>query len=244
MTCVAERKRLVGILGDFARERTTVRQLEEGLAGLSDAADEDVWVLARYYSDKFGDDDSRILVDRDEWNELQRTLLFLESDLPLVEPETRLSWPVVGWGCDAAQVWASSAAVAGVSLFWFSRRVALLFLVCATMLCFWHRIRVQRGRRTVLRRLPVGVFTPFASPLELIRQRRAVPGFVKTPYPESLRRRYEECLRRGNIVVLAGLAVLAFAALFAAFTVIWPVVLFVLCLPVWREPETAPIRYW
>lgn len=232
---VREKRALLhSLLSDFVRGEMPLRDLVRRLEEFPDTRDEAVDDLVFEFCLMHEDDDAReIRVGKAEWKLLQRTLLFLESDLPLGSPEAA-GKRVRVWD------WAHLAAVAalmgcGAALcmgawYWHPLFALIALAACG---CRWMQMRLHPEPPEP--GIPFERVYPFASFSQLLAERKRNARFKKNPCPWAADSRWG-----GNAVPYSGFdGVVSVVNVMCFCVIIWPVVLLFLCLPnrVARERE-------
>ena len=200
----------------YLNDEITSSRLDKELNAIADATvDRTVWHVCStmwlFYDDLV---DHKVVATKDEWNHFHRLLLLLKSHASL-ELAGHLRWSI-----RQLIALAGLALFAGAVIRWgFGVHLVLVTvpLGAVSMLLSYWRTRVERPLVQACAPL-----TPFASVSDLLRTRRAVPGFLKRRYPDALgerriRGRTEETLK----TVLA----------FVSWLVVSPVALAVAALP-------------
>lgn len=213
-----ERDEMAGAIRDYLAERMLPPDFSVAIVNFGlESADETViqvaWEIEAHVSRR----PARSL-DKAVWDRIQRVLLVLQSDYE-VRCETRVR-----------RGWAQGFALMGVTLFvlvWivWGFGVALVFLsvpLGAPAFALWMRQVLREDRRKRMSR----PLAPFSSIPELLRVRRAVTGFSKTPYPH--RRPAHEPTKR---IVSIGASCYATALRFLLSFIAMPVILIGLLLP-------------
>lgn len=229
-----ERDALRAALNRFLDEGFPFAELEERLTPFAAAKDDLVAGMSLYIANTYGEQcESVACVDREKWDELQRLLLYLETDLEAREPEARPGWDV---GNTLA---APVAVLAGWN--WLTTGRPTVYLACCvlTVMALVFRIALtRRKRRETPGYMHPDCYAPFASLAELLRERRKIAGFAKRKCPAGADERFRAACARHRPLV----AVLLAAILAVGIVGMWPVMLLMLCLPVWTGCMRTPRR--
>lgn len=238
MICLKERRNLRNLLSDFADGRLSGREFARSLdefAGSMDATIREIAFNFSMYHDGDKRRKGRALIFQHEWDEIQRSLLFLDSNSQIVEEK-------VVWIFNWVQI---PAVLAGIVAIWQyqieSKRFEILLPWAVVAVLFALRLRPwlcwRRAKQDVTPVFPIETVSPFNDVQSMVRALRATPGFKKCRQPQYMRRHAIELTsqtRKSDIVFECFLA----AVYLVAFIYIgWPLILFILCLP-W--PRTKP----
>lgn len=162
-----------------------------------------------------------LCLSRRTWKQLQRGLLFLRSDLPMEYPyRTGVEF---FWRWHAGQLIGISGLGAAVLLFfvlppWLAYAAAM----GVAGICMWCSRERYDAKPIAPDDIPWDRIYPFRDFGQLLRQRRKDRTFVASPYPDAVCARYGYQDEPG---------VWDTYATFALLTLVWPVVLIVMCTP-------------
>lgn len=220
-----ERMLLHRLLSAFARGEMLPQDLVHRLRNFPAAKDEAVDDLVFEFAMRHEDEEMEaVCVSREEWNLLQRALLFLESELPLASPEFR-GGRVWVW------IWANHAAFAAVAFCgialcaggWYWNP---LFAVVALAACGCRWLHARMNPEMPEPGIPFEQTYPFSNFPELLAERKRNTVFRKTAYPQAIAARWERAVSFSWMANVVGILLLVFLCV-----VIWPAVLLALCVP-------------
>lgn len=183
-----ERLWLHRVLSSFSRGELPARDLVRRLEDFLESGDEAVDDIAFKFLMRHEDDESVVLrVSREEWNSLQRSLLFLESVLDIEWPASAPVGYRWGWthGVALAGLLASGVSLCLGASYW-----EKTFAVLAALAIACRLLAGRFGPPPPNSRVPYERLYPFASPGQLLSERRRNAGFRKQPYPVAIAARW------------------------------------------------------
>lgn len=220
----SERLLLKSVFTDFSEQKCSPSNFTAQLEPFFHSQDQAVKELSQSYAMIYeyekgnGSPPEKIYFDKSEWDELQRVLLFLGSDVPYAKPQSC-------WRFDPFQI---MAIVALFGAIWRYVALAVPFemitpaaVVVLIALC---RIRYLSKRDSSRASIPQEKLYPFLCVQTIIRQLRLQPDFEKKRFCAPL----SKTMGIGDRIISGIMAV-------GIFLILWPCLLLLLCLPGRRE---------